>query len=286
MTSSAGASRRTRLAVLGSPIAHSRSPELHRAAYGVLGLDLSFERVEVDESGFEAFWAGLDDTWRGFAVTMPLKRVVSGVLDRVDAVARRAGAVNTVLLADDGAHGFNTDVYGIRMALGELGVARPASAAVLGAGATAASVLVALAESGTESVRLVVRSPERAAAARGLGERLGLGVSVGTFADPLEAGLDAVVSTLPGGVALSRAQLEALAPAALRFRAPLLDIAYGSPSALVAAWEASGGRAATGLGMLLHQAVQQVRIVVGGDPAVTLPEEPEVVAAMRAAIGA
>lgn len=278
-----GVSTRSRLAVLGSPIAHSKSPLLHGAAYEALGLDWGFERIEVTESGFGWFWAGLDESWRGFAVTMPLKRAVMGVLDSTDHVAQRARAVNTVLL-DGGAHGFNTDVYGIRMALTELGVPQPASAAVLGAGATAASVIVALAESGAERVQLVARSPERAETARTLAAGLGLAVAVTGFDEPIEA-TDAVVSTLPGGVTFPPAQLDALAPGRLRVRAPLLDIAYGASSDLVAAWHASGGSAADGLGMLLHQAVQQVRIFVTGDPGAALANEPAVVDAMRAALG-
>lgn len=282
MTSVASPAR-SRLAVLGSPISHSKSPLLHGAAYGALGLDWTFGRVELSEHEFARFWGGLDDSWRGFAVTMPLKRVVMGVLDFMDPVARRAGAVNTVLIGD-GAHGFNTDVYGIRMALGELGAARPASAAVLGAGATAASVIVALAESGAESVQVVARSPERAATVRELAAGLGLRAVVTGFGDALESGVDAVVSTLPGGLAFSGAELDALAPAELRARTPLLDIAYGAPSDLVVGWEAAGGTAANGLGMLLHQAVQQVRIFVSGDPVEALPNEAAVVAEMRAAL--
>ena len=66
----------TRLAVLGSPIAHSKSPALHRAAYGALGLDWTYEAVEVRDGALEPFLAGLDASWRGLSLTMPLKREV------------------------------------------------------------------------------------------------------------------------------------------------------------------------------------------------------------------
>ena len=73
----------TRCAVLGSPIAHSLSPVLHRAAYAELGLDWTYDAVEVDEAGLPGFVAGLDASWRGLSLTMPLKRTVLPLLDEV-----------------------------------------------------------------------------------------------------------------------------------------------------------------------------------------------------------
>ncbi|HRN30473.1 MAG TPA: shikimate dehydrogenase, partial [Terrimesophilobacter sp.] len=99
--------------MLGSPISHSKSPALHAAAYRVLGLDWSFEAIELAEGGVRDFFRGLDDSWRGFAVTMPLKRAVFDQVDDVDAVARLAGAINTIVCGESSRWGFNTDVYGI-----------------------------------------------------------------------------------------------------------------------------------------------------------------------------
>ncbi len=275
---------RTRLAVLGSPISHSKSPALHAAAYGVLGLDWSFEAIEVDEVGLRGFFDGVAESWRGFAVTMPLKRAVFDHVDEVDALARRAGAINTVVCGESGRLGFNTDVYGVERALAELGVVRPGSAVLLGAGATAASVIVALSSVGTRELTLVARSATRAGRARELAESLGLRVDVVGFDDWIGVAPEVVVSSLPSSARLG-GQVDTLFPGAVRGAVPLLDIGYdGEPSDVLSAWRSAGGRAESGLAMLLHQAVQQVRIFVTGDPAQPLPEEDAVVAAMRAAI--
>ncbi|MGW1148223.1 shikimate dehydrogenase, partial [Streptomyces sp. NPDC002454] len=133
------ATDRTRAAVLGSPIAHSLSPVLHRAAYAELGLDAwSYDRFEVDEAALPDFLAGLGPQWAGLSLTMPLKRAVIPLLDEVSDTAAAVEAVNTVVLTEDGRRtGDNTDVPGMVAALRERGVETVDSAAVLGAGATA-----------------------------------------------------------------------------------------------------------------------------------------------------
>ena len=129
-----------RAAVLGSPIRHSLSPALHRAAYRGLGLDWSYDAIEVDEPGLSAFLAGLGPEWAGLSLTMPLKEAVIPLLSEVDPEARSLRSVNTVLPGSQGWRGTNTDVYGITQSLLEKGLdATPRSATILGAGATARS---------------------------------------------------------------------------------------------------------------------------------------------------
>src|SRR3954452_11264573 len=106
-----------RCAVLGSPIAHSLSPVLHRAAYAELGLDWTYDAVEVDSAGLGKFVAGLDDRWRGLSLTMPLKRVVLPMLDETDRWATVSQAANTVVRDGGRLSGFNTDVPGAVAAL-------------------------------------------------------------------------------------------------------------------------------------------------------------------------
>src|SRR4051794_9505257 len=151
-----------RCAVLGSPIAHSLSPVLHRAAYVDLGLDWSYDAVEVAEDRLAAFLDGLDAEWRGLSLTMPLKRAVLPLLDHVEEGAARAGGANTVLLGAGRRVGHNTDVPGAVAALRERGVMSVDSATVLGGGATAASVLLALADLGCRDATVVVRAIGRA----------------------------------------------------------------------------------------------------------------------------
>jgi len=278
--------RETRLAVLGKPIAHSKSPQLHSAAYDVLGLPWTYERHEVDESTIAAFVKSRDAAWRGLSLTMPLKQAIQPHLDQVDRIGELTGAVNTVLLewGGDTVHrsGFNTDVPGIVRALRAAGVGEVRHAHVLGGGATAASAIVAASELGAESVLVSVRAPERAASLVPLAKSVGLTIAVEPFDAPRDDDrTELVVSTLPGGVEAPLAF-----QTATRARVPLLDVAYEPwPTTLGLAWADAGGAVLGGLAMLVHQALLQVRIFVAGDPFTPLPDEESVLAAMLAAVG-
>lgn len=270
-----------RLAVLGSPIGHSRSPQLHRAAYRELSLDWSYEPVDVPEGGLIDFVAGLSPQWRGLSVTMPLKREALALSADRDRVAELSSSVNTLLLGEPGGlvHGFNTDVPGLVRALAEAGMTRARHVTILGAGATASSALVAAADLGAQTIDVVVRTTTKATGLVELGHQLGLIVTVSSLASIAAAGRgsDLVISTLPGGTVL-----DTQFPAELRRRALLFDVAYAPwPSALSRSWTTAGGRVASGLGMLLHQALIQVRIFVTGNPLTPVPQEAAVLAAMR-----
>ncbi|GGK91670.1 shikimate 5-dehydrogenase [Planomonospora parontospora subsp. parontospora] len=250
----------TRAAVLGSPIAHSLSPYLHRAAYEALGLDgWSYEAIECDEAALPALLGGLGPGWAGLSLTMPLKRAVLPLLDTVSDLAVEVGGANTVVLSGSGRHGDNTDVYGIVQALSEAGVAPPRSAVILGGGATAASTLAALRELGLGEATLVVRDQARAGETAEVAERLGTALTVQTF-DKLDAVLDVdlVVSTLPSGAADGFADLVAA-------RAPaVFDVVYAPwPTLLAQAVRRAGGTVVGGFPMLLHQAVRQVELMTG-----------------------
>lgn len=275
-----------RLAVLGSPIAHSKSPALHRAAYRTLGLDWRYDAIEVRAGELSAFLAGLGPEWRGLSLTMPLKHDVIPLLTDLDRVAAATNAANTVLLGgtEDGRTltGFNTDVTGLVRALADAGITRATHVALLGAGATAGSALVAAAELGAESVEVIVRTPSKAQALVELGHSIGLIVTVAELSGLGDPGrrADLVISTLPGGPVLA-----AEFPAELRRQALLFDVSYSPwPSALARSWAAAGGTVCSGLGMLLHQALIQVRVFVSGDPFEPLPDEDMVLRAMRGAL--
>jgi shikimate dehydrogenase len=150
-----------RCAVLGSPITHSLSPVLHRAAYVELGLDWEYDAREVREDELPAFLEGLDESWRGLSLTMPLKRAVVPLLDDLTDRATQAQAANTVILDKGRRTGHNTDIPGAAAAILERTDAALPKAVIVGGGATAASVLLALADLGCTSVRVVVRDPSR-----------------------------------------------------------------------------------------------------------------------------
>lgn len=266
--------------VWGDPIAHSLSPRLHRAAYARLGWDWTYERRRVDEAGFAAAVAERPSTLRGLSCTMPLKRVAFEATDHRDARADLTGAANTLLFGD-GIRAFNTDVGGIVRALAENGITQLDAARIVGAGATATSALVAVAELGARSVEIVARRPAAVAPLSELGERLGIRVDVRSFDEDASTSHPLTVSTLPGGV-----QLPGDAGSSLAAGGGLLfDAVYGHwPTDLARAWERAGAPAVSGEGMLLHQAVLQIRIFATGDVDIPLPDEDAVVAVMRAAL--
>ena len=169
-----------RCGVLGHPIDHSLSPLLHRTAYAELGLDWTYDAHDVSADALPGFLDGLDPSWRGLSLTMPLKRAVLPLLDDLDDTAQAVGAVNTVLLDGDGRHGANTDVPGLVTALRAAAPAGavPARGTVVGGGATAASALAALAALGCADVEVRVREPLRAEETLRTGRALGLAVRV------------------------------------------------------------------------------------------------------------
>ena len=263
--------------MLGSPIAHSLSPVLHRAGYRALGLAeaWSYDRFEVDEAGLPGFLAALDvagEGWAGLSLTMPLKRAVIPLLDEVGPTALAVDAVNTVLFAPDGRRtGDNTDVPGLVAALRERGVTRVESAAVLGAGATASSALAALGQLCDGVVTAYVRGPERAAQMHALGDRLGVKVATAPWDRAAEAfATPLTISTTPVGATDSLSAGVPQAPGAL------FDVLYHPwPTALAQAWAQRGGIVLGGLDLLVHQAVLQFEMFTGVSPAP--------LAAMRAA---
>lgn len=275
----AGAVRRA--AVLGSPVGHSLSPVLHRAAYAQLGLAWRYDSIEVDEAGLAGFVGGCGPEWAGLSLTMPLKRAVLPLLDRRSELVDLVGAANTVVFDPDGISGHNTDVAGIIGALRGIG-AQPGPALVLGGGATAASTLAALPDLGCPEVVVRARRPEVAAGElAGLADRLGLVARFEPWpaaGEPLAGRTQAavVVCTAPAAAGASMAGCVPPDPGAL------LDVSYEPwPPALVRAWREAGGAAAAGDEMLLHQAVGQVALMTGRRPDIEVMRS-----ALRAALAA
>jgi shikimate dehydrogenase len=265
-------------AVLGSPISHSLSPALHMAAYRALGLShWSYGAHEVQAPAMRRFVAGLGPQWAGLSLTMPLKEAAFEVADEVSDLARDVGAINTLVRrADGGWSGENTDVYGVSQSLHEAGCTQVTSALVLGSGATARSVVAALASLGCEKVTFAVRSAARPETLD-QASRAGLEVDVvglGQVADLL-GDTRVVVSTLPGNAIPGNTLHENALTGRLLHEGPrpvghlLMDVVYtGWPTPLARTFHEAGASVVSGLEMLVHQAAEQVRLMTGLRPPV------------------
>lgn len=269
-----------RAAVLGSPIEHSLSPVLHRAAYQRLGLTgWTYDRHEVDEAALPGFLDGLDrdGSWAGLSLTMPLKRAVIPLLDDVDPTALAVNAVNTLIFRPDGSrHGANTDVTGLAAALRERGVTSLQGAAVLGAGATAGSALAALSDLVKGPITIYIRNPAKLAEFDALVRHFALELDPRPWSQASEAAdFELVINTTPAGAA------DPLADYLPDHVATLFDVIYHPwPTPLAAAWTARGGTVLGGQDLLVHQAVRQVELMTGIEG-----RGPEILAAMREALG-
>jgi len=248
-------------AILGSPVAHSLSPVLHNAGYAELGLaDWTYGRVDLQAVDLPAFIAGLDADWRGLSLTMPLKKACLEVAAEVSPLALRAGAGNTLVRLPTGEWwADNTDIPGLVDAL------RPAwdptwtLAAILGAGATARSALLALSELGVTRVNVHARNQARAREFVAWAAVAAPQVEVFPVAleDWTSGGEPVVVSSLPGGVADG-------------FHLPgprtglLFDAIYaGWPTPLARRAAAAGMTVVGGLDLLAHQAARQFTLFTG-----------------------
>jgi shikimate dehydrogenase len=270
-----------RAAVLGSPVAHSLSPVLHSAAYAALKLTWwRYEAIECDEAGLSPLLDRCGPDWAGLSLTMPLKRTVLPLLDRIDPLAAEVGAANTVLFAAAQRLGYNTDVPGMVRALAEHGVVAPlpkagtasedagrdsavevGPALILGGGATACAALAALRDLGERSVAVAVREPARAAGIIAAAERLGMDLQLRPFDTVSLSGARLIVSTVPADAANRIA-------GALGDVRPgpevVFDVSYHPwPSALGHAAQQAGAVVVDGFELLLQQAALQVELMTG-----------------------
>jgi shikimate dehydrogenase len=263
-----------RAAVLGQPIAHSRSPLLHNAAYQALGLhDWTYTAIECDEEGLPGLVASLGQDWAGLSLTMPLKRAVLPLLDEADPLVAAVGGANTVLFTQAGRVGHNTDVPGMVAALAAIGIVKADSATILGAGATASAALAALRELGLTEAVVLARDQARAAGLLAAAARLGVTCDIRPFEAGPRSG-DLVISTLPAAAEMSLRSWPPVGELSAVF-----DVVYHPwPTPLAAAALTAGVPVASGFDLLLHQAARQVELMTGHTPA-PLPQ-------MRAALAA
>lgn len=259
-------------AVLGKPVAHSRSPAIHQAGYQAAGLTgWSYQALECAESELAGLVAGLGQEWAGLSLTMPLKEVALPVADEVAPLAATIGAANTLVRGDEGWRAENTDVGGIVDALGL--VPPRAHVVLLGAGGTARAAVAAAARLNPDRVSVAARRPEAVLALDPVATALGLVLAHHPWSEAAAvlSTADVVISTVPAGATDPIAKKVKWHPGMV-----VLDVIYDPwPTPLAAAATTAGCRVAGGLDLLLAQAVGQFELFTG----VAAPR-----AAMRAAL--
>ena len=250
-----------RLAVLGHPVGHSRSPAMHSAALTELGLAGEWSYSAVDVAPDELESRVRDMAGEGFAganVTVPHKGAALALADSLSETAREIGAANTLSFDGGEIHADNTDAQGLLDALP--GPATGKRTLVLGAGGAARAAVWALAREGAE-VAVWNRTALRA---EHLCEELG-GAAVEA---PEQGEFELIVNTTAAGLRgedpFAELPLEA---AAFRPRQTVVDLVYGEqPSRLLAAAEAAGASVVDGIEILVRQGAHSLQIWTGLEP--------------------
>jgi len=255
--------------IMGWPIGHSRSPRLHGYWLREYGVDGVYLPLVASPEGIEAAFRGLPGLgFRGVNVTIPHKLSALAACDHVDDVAARIGAVNTIIIGEDGAlSGTNTDAFGflanLRQESDWRGVEGPA--VVLGAGGAARAVCVALLDAGVPEVRIANRTDSRAQA---LADEFGL--TAFPWADRAAALDGAALVVNATSLGMTGQPMLDLPLDALPIDALVHDIVYAPlETELLTQARARGNPIVDGLGMLLHQARPGFEAWFGVSPDVT-----------------
>jgi len=252
-------------AVIGKPVLHSRSPQMHNAAFGELGLNARYVRIAAEsrEEGLDiARRVGI----RGINVTSPFKNIID-IVDGADPVAKQIGAVNTVLFSDGKAMGYNTDAHGVSESFIANGITiKGKTALVLGAGGAARAAVVALLGSGA-GVTIANRTAGKAKAMAGDFGTGSCSLDAKELAHAM-AGVRLVVGCLNTGE-------RAIPKELLRPEMAVMDAYYASESALSKDARDAGCKIIDGREWLLHQGAKSFELFTGKKPPV---------AAMRKAV--
>jgi len=254
-------------ALIGSPVEHSLSPVIHQAAFDAADVPWSYAAFDVAAGHADAALGAMRTLGlAGLSVTMPHKHDVAAAVDRLDAAAAALRSCNTVSWNGDELVGSSTDGAGLVASLAEDGIdVAGTKVAVIGAGGAARSVIDALGRAGAGSIRVVNRTPERAASAC----RLAAVAAVGDADDIARADVVVNASSVGMGVDPSSARPDDLPcdPALFDPGQVVVDLVYHP---LLTAWlaeaERAGARAVDGLGMLIHQAALQQEIWLARRP--------------------
>jgi shikimate dehydrogenase len=259
------------LALIGHPVGHSLSPEMHNASFAAEDLNYLYVALDVEPQDLPAAVAGLEAlNFRGFNITMPHKRAMLLLLDDVDEGARISGAVNTVVKEDSGLRGYNTDGGGMVMACQEARIDLAGKRVLLlGAGGAAAAVALAFGEVGVGELRVVNRSVEHAVELRDKLRGTGLKKVEVYPCDALgEAARESEVIVNATPLGMKDGDPLPMPGEYLGDGRAVCDAVYrpGKETALVREARERGARVVTGERMLLYQGVLAQRLWTGREP--------------------
>ncbi|CAB4629728.1 unannotated protein [freshwater metagenome] len=246
----------TKFCVIGSPINHSLSPNLHTAAYQHLGLDFSYEAREVPPGNLERFLT--ESEFSGASVTMPLKKEAFDFATQHSDTASTTSVVNTLLRSGSGWRGSNTDVFGLEQALAK--VPPPRTVSIIGSGATTTSALAALRVICPDAtIVLLARNHESLLEQQRFADQLGMNVSILELEARSVFDADLVLSLVPAG-SFSEIWAE-ISEEPIKPSGWLFDVSYSPwPSEPAIAWGTE--RVISGIEMLIWQAINQIEIFV------------------------
>jgi shikimate dehydrogenase len=246
-------------AVLGSPISHSLSPVLHKKAYELLGIEGSYEAIEVASGGLAQFLMSRGEDFDYLSLTMPLKEEVLDIAQdlniSIDSLSSRIQSVNTLVHTDSGWLATSTDGSGFVKALASAGFEHFDSVLILGAGGTARAVAGAL-DQIADNVSVMGRSVRRNAGIASCFTKIN--PEFLPWDDHLDLrAFDLVINTTPSGAAdLVADNIPA------RVNGLLFDVLYKPwPTLIARRWSDAGGGVIAGLELLLYQGIDQINLV-------------------------
>ena len=248
-----------RAAVLGSPISHSLSPRLHKAAYKYLGITGEYVSFDVPSGALQNFLSDKKSEWTGFSLTMPLKEEALACAEMVDPLVRKIGCGNTLLNRDGKWNLYSTDVLGFQNSWKAKHVNIPSSVLIIGSGATARAAAAAFDNENTQ-IQILHRNIDREPSMQSA-------VSFSTLEfhawnDKIDLKkFDLIINTTPKFV-LDQLSAEIKdKPTGVFF-----DVIYDPwPTEFAKIWASNGGEIINGVELLIAQGVEQVRIFTGQD---------------------
>ncbi|MXV75991.1 shikimate dehydrogenase [Candidatus Poribacteria bacterium] len=247
--------------VIGDPVEHSRSPQMHNAAFAKAGLDYVYVPFHVRPNDLSDAIAGFKATnVVGINVTLPHKQAVISHLTSISREAELIGAVNTLTFTADGIHGDNTDAPGVLRALeenGNMSVPVGENVVVLGAGGAARAVVVALALAGVALITIANRTVEKAISlAEEMRQKTGISMQGLGFADPQLpiAVRESMLLINTATVSMDATHPLLISADWLQPHTVVYDIVYTPPvTPLMRAAAVRGCETLGGIGMLVHQ---------------------------------